>query len=195
MHKCTLHRNLHHVEQWGVKFGGQDHSLLVSNSLSAGRLCLHLTSFLSPYNPVHFPPDIKWLIDFRARLEKSRAQRVLWLLEELKVPYDLKTFKRTKDRLAPPELREVHPLGKSPIVSIEGPTLSKPLVIAETGAIIEHLTKYFGKWLIPKEFKEGREDELGGQSEEWMRYRFYMHYAEGSLMPLLLTSLLVGGNV
>ncbi|KAI9701127.1 MAG: hypothetical protein M1836_001796 [Candelina mexicana] len=126
-------------------------------------------------------------------LEKSRAQRILWLLEELKLPYELKTYKRGKDRLAPPELKEVHPLGKSPIIKIEAPTTSKPLIIAESGLIIEYLIKYFGTWLAPKEWSEGKEGQVGGESEAWMRYRFYMHYAEGSLMSLLLMAVLVRG--
>ncbi|KAI9721204.1 MAG: hypothetical protein M1812_002365 [Candelaria pacifica] len=126
-------------------------------------------------------------------LEKSRAQRILWLLEELKLPYELKTYKRGEDRLAPPELREVHPLGKSPVISIETPATQKPMVIAESGLIVEYLIKYFGSWLAPKEFQDGKEGQAGGETEEWMRYRFFMHYAEGSLMPLLLITILVDG--
>lgn len=75
------------------------------------------------------------------RLEVSRSHRILWLLEELQVPYELKTYKRTKDRLAPPELKQVHPLGKSPVVTIEAPGSSRPLVLAESAAIAEYLCK------------------------------------------------------
>ncbi|KAF2084049.1 glutathione S-transferase [Saccharata proteae CBS 121410] len=123
-------------------------------------------------------------------LEKSRAHRILWLLEELKLDYELKIFKRTKDRLAPPELKEVHPLGKSPVVGLQGPDADKPLMLAESGAIVEYLTEHFGEWLIPKKWKEGKEGQVGGETEEWMRYRFFMHYAEGSMMPLLVISLM-----
>ncbi|KAI9811678.1 MAG: hypothetical protein M1832_000712 [Thelocarpon impressellum] len=125
-------------------------------------------------------------------LEKSRSQRILWLLEELKVPYDIQTFKRTKEKLAPPELKEIHPLGKSPVVSIEAPGLSEPLILAESSCIIEYLTEHFGKWLEPKQYAEGKEGQVGGETEEWLRYRFFMHYAEGSLMTYLIVALIVG---
>jgi len=72
------------------------------------------------------------------RLELSRAQRILWLLEELKVPYELKTYKRTKERFAPAELKDVHPLGKSPVVTIEVPGRD-PLVMAESASIVEYI--------------------------------------------------------
>ncbi|MCJ1280085.1 hypothetical protein MMC21_007910 [Puttea exsequens] len=123
-------------------------------------------------------------------LEKSRSQRVLWLLEELKVKYELKTFKRT-DMLAPPELKEIHPLGKSPVVSIEiESNKAKPLVLAESASIIEYLIDHFGPHLAPKRYQAGKDGELGGEMDDWIRYRYFMHYAEGSLMPLLVISLL-----
>jgi glutathione S-transferase len=106
-------------------------------------------------------------------LENSRSQRVLWLLEELGVPYEVKRYARDpKTMLAPPELRAVHPLGKSPIVVDEG------IVYAESGAILEHLAERYGAlWLG------------SGDAEERRRVRFFLHYAEGSLMPLLLMTL------
>ena len=125
------------------------------------------------------------------RLETSRSHRILWLLEELKVPYELKTYKREKSKLADPKLKEVHPLGKSPVVEIESPALAKPLVLAESGAIVEYLCDHFGKWLIPKRYQEGKEDQVGGETESWLRNRMYMHYAEGSIMPLNVIGLLV----
>ena len=76
------------------------------------------------------------------RLEVSRSHRILWLLEELQVPYELKTYKRGKDKMAPPELKEVHPLGKSPVITVEVPGRSQPLVLAESAAITEYLCKY-----------------------------------------------------
>ncbi|GAD94295.1 glutathione S-transferase, putative [Paecilomyces variotii No. 5] len=125
-------------------------------------------------------------------LEQSRSQRIVWLLEELNLSYSLKTFKRGSDMLAPAELKNVHPLGKSPVISIESPATSKPLVLAESGAIVEFLCDHFGgDKLVPKKYAPGKEGQIGGESESWMRYRFYMHYAEGSLMPLMVITLLV----
>jgi glutathione S-transferase len=105
-------------------------------------------------------------------LNNSRSQRVLWLLEELSLPYDVKRYERDKQTmLAPPELKKIHPLGKSPVITEEGRTL------AETGAIIEYLLERHGNGrLIPP---PGSEDRL--------RFTYWLHYAEGSAMtPLLL---------
>lgn len=124
-------------------------------------------------------------------MEKSRSQRILWLLEELKIDYELKVFKRTEKMVAPPELKEVHPLGKSPVIGVQAPEAEKPRIIAESGLIVEYLTEYFGKWLEPKKFAEGKEGQIGGESEEWLRYRFFMHYAEGSLMTLMIVAFLM----
>lgn len=124
-------------------------------------------------------------------LEASRATRILWLLEELQRPYELKTYKRQRSKQADPKLKEVHPLGKSPVLEIESPATAKPLVLAESGAIIEYLLDHYGKLLIPKRYRDGMEDQVGGETESWLRYRMYMHYAEGSIMPLNLLSLLV----
>ncbi|KAK2762322.1 hypothetical protein FQN54_001332 [Arachnomyces sp. PD_36] len=123
-------------------------------------------------------------------LEQSRSQRILWMLEELGLSYNLKTFKRGKDMLAGPELKEIHPLGKSPVVSVETPDTSEPVVLAESGAIVEFLSEHFGTWLIPKRYEDGKEGKIGAETETWRRYRFFMHYAEGSLMSLLLLSLM-----
>ena len=91
---------------------------------------------------------------------------------------------------APPELKEVHPLGKSPVIGVESKATSEPIVIAESGAITEYLCDYFGQHLVPKRYHEGKENQIGGETEQWLRYRFFMHYAEGSIMPLRLNSLL-----
>jgi glutathione S-transferase len=108
-------------------------------------------------------------------LENSRSQRVLWLLEELGLPYEVKHYKRDpKTMLAPPELRRVHPLGKSPVVEDDG------IVLAETGAIVEHLVKKGGGL--------GPPDDLPGA----LLWRQFLHYAEGSMMPPLLALLVVG---
>jgi len=93
--------------------------------------------------------------------------------------------------LADPKLKEIHPLGKSPVISIESPDTEKPIVIAESGAIVEYLVDYYGKHMIPDRFKPGKEGKIGGESEEWLRYRFFMHYAEGSLMTILLLTFFV----
>lgn len=108
-------------------------------------------------------------------LERSRSQRVLWLLEELEVPYELVRYPRDpKTLLAPPELAKVHPLGKSPVVTDDGRT------VAESGAILEYLVERHGN---------GRLLPAPG-SDEQLRCRYFMHYAEGSLMPPLLVLLL-----
>ena len=104
--------------------------------------------------------------------------------------YELKTYKR-KDMLAPEELKKIHPLGKSPIISVQTEGMSKPLVLAESGLIIEYVTDHFGPQLAPKRYMEGKENQVGGESEEWIRYRYYLHYAEGSLMPYLVVALLM----
>ncbi|KAJ5646228.1 hypothetical protein N7490_002600 [Penicillium lividum] len=125
-------------------------------------------------------------------LEQSRSHRILWLLEELKLKYELKTFKRRGDKLAPPELKKVHPLGKSPVITIEAPGSSSPMVLAESGAIVEYLCDHFGKAnpsLVPERYIAGKEGQVGGEREEFMRYRYFMHYVEGSLMPFLVMSL------
>jgi len=107
-------------------------------------------------------------------LNNSRSQRVLWLLEELGLPYEIKRYERDrKTMLAPPELKKVHPLGKSPVVT------DGDLVLAESGAIIETLVEQHGKGLLAP----------AAGTPEHLRYRYWMHYAEGSLMPPLLLRL------
>ena len=105
-------------------------------------------------------------------LNNSRSQRVLWLLEELGVPYEIKKYQRdAKTMLAPPELLKVHPLGKSPVITDDD------LTVAETGAIVEYLVERFGN---------GRLAPAIGTPER-LRWRYWMHFAEGSAMsPLLL---------
>jgi glutathione S-transferase len=79
----------------------------------------------------------------------------------------------------------VHPLGKSPVVVIEVPGGEKPFVLAETGAIFEYLVDYWGGWLVPQKAAPGNEGKIGKENEAWLRNRYFMHYAEGSLMGLL----------
>jgi glutathione S-transferase len=105
-------------------------------------------------------------------LNNSRSQRVLWLLEELSAPYEIVPYQRDRQTmLAPPELRAIHPLGKSPVIEADG------LVIAETGAIVEHLARRHGgaAWAAPTD------------AAARVRHSYWMHFAEGSAMtPLLL---------
>ncbi|KAI8666613.1 hypothetical protein NCS57_00887000 [Fusarium keratoplasticum] len=132
-------------------------------------------------------------------LDESRSQRILWLLEELKLPYTLEMFRRNKEtKLAPPELEKVHPLGKSPIISVTPAGAGEgvePVMLAESGFITQYLTEHCpeGKRLMPPRWKEGMEGKIGGETEAWMRYQYYLHYCEGSLMPVLVMSLIVGG--
>ena len=107
-------------------------------------------------------------------LNNSRSQRVLWLLEELGVPYEVVRYQRRPDMLAPAELKKVHPLGKSPVITEDGRT------IAETGAILEYILEKHG---------QGRLVPPAG-SDEKLRFTYWMHYAEGSAMPLLLLKLI-----
>ena len=111
-------------------------------------------------------------------------------MEELKLKYEIKTYKR-QNKAAPPEAKEIHPLGKFPIMTVESAATSKPLVLAESGLIIEYLIGHYGPRLVPKQFVEGKEGRLGGETEEWMRYKYYMHYPEGTLMPYLVLVLLL----
>jgi glutathione S-transferase len=107
-------------------------------------------------------------------LNNSRSQRVLWLLEELGVPYEIKRYQRdAKTMLAPPELKAVHPLGKSPVIQDGAVTL------AESGAILEYLVERHGA---------GRFAPAAGTPER-LRYTYWMHFAEGSAMPPLLLKL------
>jgi glutathione S-transferase len=107
-------------------------------------------------------------------LNNSRSQRILWLLEELGLAYEIKKYQRDpKTMLAPPELRAVHPLGKSPVIQ-DGDT-----IVAESGAIIEYLTGRYG---------DGRLVPAPGTPER-LRYTYFLHYAEGSAMPPLLLKL------
>jgi glutathione S-transferase len=131
------------------------------------------------------------------RLEQSRSQRIIWLLEELKLDYNLEIFHRDmKTRLAPPELKKIHPLGKSPVISITPPGSTKPVIVAESALIIEYLLEHFGRndtgRLLPKQWKDGQEGKVCGETETWMRYKYFLHYGEGSLMTLMLVSLVAG---
>ena len=109
-------------------------------------------------------------------LNNSRSQRVLWLLEELGLDYQLVRYQRDPaTMLAPPELRNVHKLGKSPVIR------DGTLVLAESGAILQYLVDRYGEArLMP-----------GRDTPEYVRYLYWMHYAEGSLMPPMLLKLVL----
>jgi glutathione S-transferase len=104
-------------------------------------------------------------------LNDSRSQRILWLLEELNVPFEIKHYQRdAQTRLAPPELKAIHPLGKSPVITDDG------RVIIESGAIIDYIVRHYGQNLQPSV-----------TSKDYDEYQQWLHYAEGSAMlPLLL---------
>ncbi len=107
-------------------------------------------------------------------LNNSRSQRVLWMLEELGLDYEIKRYERDQETmLAPESLKKVHPLGKSPVIT------DGERVVAESGAIIEYLAHTYGKdTMLPE-----------GGSQAWLDYTYWLHYAEGSLMPPLVMRL------
>ena len=107
-------------------------------------------------------------------LNNSRSQRVLWLLEELGIEYQVKRYERdAKTMLAPPELKAVHPLGKSPVIT------DGDITVAESGAIMEYLIERYGVGLL----------RPAAGTPERLRYSYWMHYAEGSIMPMLVMKL------
>jgi glutathione S-transferase len=110
-------------------------------------------------------------------LNNSRSQRVLWLLEELGLKYEIKRYQRDPDTLlAPASLREVHPLGKSPVIT------DGALTLAESGAIIEYLVERYANGKLSP----------APNTPERLRYTYWLHYAEGSLMPLIVMQLVFG---
>ncbi|MGE0045235.1 MAG: glutathione S-transferase family protein [Hyphomonadaceae bacterium] len=110
-------------------------------------------------------------------LDNSRSQRILWLLEEIGAPYEIVQHKRNAEtRLAPPELKAIHPLGKSPVIVDDGVT------IAESGAIIEYLAVKHG----------GGKLAIAQSDPAWPQYLHWMHFAEGSAMLPLMLALYVG---
>jgi glutathione S-transferase len=108
-------------------------------------------------------------------LNESRAHRIVWLLEELGVAYEIVRYERDKNRRAPPALRKIHPLGKSPVIEDGG------RILAESGAIIEYLVDAYGA---------GRMAPPRG-TQAHLDYLYWLHYAEGSAMPILLVKLVL----
>ncbi|MCU6452695.1 glutathione S-transferase [Sphingomonas sp. A2-49] len=113
-------------------------------------------------------------------LENSRSQRMLWMLEELGLEYQIKRYERDrKTMLAPPELKRIHPLGKAPVIEdLDG---NGGQIVAETGAIVEYLVEKADGRLGPPAHRDAA-----------LCYRFWLHYAEGSMMPPLLLKLVLG---
>jgi glutathione S-transferase len=112
-------------------------------------------------------------------LEQSRSQRLIWLLEELDQSYDIVNYARDPaTRLAPPELAPVHPLGKSPVIEDDG------LKLAETGAIFEYLCARYDR---QRKLSPAPEDI----DENALAWRYWLHYAEGSAMPVLMMKLIL----
>lgn len=109
-------------------------------------------------------------------LNNSRSQRILWLLEELGTPYEIKHYQRMETRLAPPELKAVHPLGKSPVIT------DGALTIAESGAITDYLIETYGAGRLAP----------SAESADWWPYIQWLHFAEGTAMTPLLLALYVG---
>lgn len=110
-------------------------------------------------------------------LEHSRSQRILWLLEELGIDYEIKAYKRDAETsLAPPDMRDVHPLGKAPMIS------DGDITVAESGAIVEYLMDAYDDGTL----------RPAANSPERRAWTYWLHYAEGSFMPLMILSLIIG---
>jgi glutathione S-transferase len=110
-------------------------------------------------------------------LNNSRSQRILWLLEELKLDYQIEFYSRdTVTILAPESLKKIHPLGKSPVIVDD----ATELTLAESGAIIEYLIQTYGKELMPEQ-----------GSEMYWQYLYWLHFSEGSLMPPIVMNLVL----
>ncbi|GAA6184520.1 MULTISPECIES: glutathione S-transferase [Alteromonadaceae] len=106
-------------------------------------------------------------------LNNSRSQRILWLLEELELDYQIKHYKRDANtNLAPSTLKLIHPLGKSPVIT------DGDVTVAESGAIIEYLVEHYGEHLKPK-----------AHTEALRQYQYWLHFAEGTLMPPMVAKL------
>ena len=114
-------------------------------------------------------------------LNDSRSQRILWLLEELGLPYEMKRYQRNSEtRLAPPELKAVHPLGKSPVIT------DGAVTIAESGAIVDYVIRHYGRG------KDRPAMMPDADSPDHEAYNEWLHYSEGSAMLPLMLNLYVG---
>lgn len=111
-------------------------------------------------------------------LETSRSERIVWLMEELELPYRIDNFPREATGAAPAALKAIHALGKAPVITDDQDN-GKNIVLAESGAIVEYLVNRYG----------GGKLSLPGEHAAFSRYIYWLHFAEGSLMTLMLTSL------
>src|SRR5258708_7254796 len=126
--------------------------------------------YLSPLERATIAPEEAPMLTLH-HLNDSRSQRILWLLEELGTPYEMKKSQRMETRLAPPELTAVHPLGKSPVIT------DGEVKIAESGAIVDYIIRRYGKGTMMP----------APGSAEYEVYNQWLHYSEGSAMlPLML---------
>jgi glutathione S-transferase len=99
--------------------------------------------------------------------------------------------------LAPPELKNIHPLGKSPVVTVTPPGAAEPIVLAESAFILQYLCDHFppkGSSLVPQRWKDGQENKVGGETDEWMRYQYLLYYIEGSFMFTMVMNFILSGK-
>jgi glutathione S-transferase len=121
----------------------------------------------------HFTPH--FLSPNDTRLNKSRGQRIVWLLEELNLEYDIEVYKRDENKRAGPELKAIHALGKSPTIGIRPAGAEKDIIVTESETIVEYICEHFGKHMIPQRYPEGKEGILGAETEDWMRYKVCLY--------------------
>lgn len=95
----------------------------------------------------------------------------MWLLEELNLEYEIKVYKRGSDFRAGDDLKKIHPLGRSPVISILPAGAEKEIVVAESATIVEYVCEHFGRHMIPQRYPEGKEGVLGAETDDFMRYR------------------------
>jgi glutathione S-transferase len=127
-------------------------------------------------------------------MDQSRAQSIVWLLEELNLSYEIELLHRKPSGFGPPELTKIHPLGKVPILSITPSEGADPIILAESGFIVQYLCDHFatGKVssLVPPKWKPGLENRIGGETESHLRFQYLLHSTEGSFMPYLILAIL-----
>ena len=108
-------------------------------------------------------------------LSSSRSERIVWLMEELSLEYKLEWYQREANRAAPESMKDIHPIGKAPIIR------DGDVVLAESGAIVDYIVRRHAGGRLGVE----------PQSPEYARYTYWMHFAEGSLMSLMLIALVL----
>ena len=105
------------------------------------------------------------------------------------------TFHRKSNNLAPAELKKIHPLGKSPVVSITPVGGGPDVVLAESGFIVQYLCEHFGSdtTMMPRRYQEGKEGQAGGETEAWLRWQYLLHFTEGTMLPSLIMGWVISG--